>query len=181
MGKRHKAPAQALITPPAAPAPLALAPVTRRDLLSTAGTWIVGLCGAGALVSATRFAVPETTEGPLRHLSLGVPSDFKMRTVTWLREPQLFVVRDERGFGAFSSRCTHLGCTVRRTAEGFACPCHGARYDAKGLRVSGPARRDLPWFALHAQADGTIWVDLSRQVPSQTAPLGVSSDDGSAP
>jgi len=155
-------------TPTAAPAPER---ATRRDLLARAGTAALAACGLGAVVGAVRFAMPETADGTPRRFALGTPADFKMRTVTWLRDRELFVVRDDKGFGAFSSRCTHLGCTVQRTAEGFACPCHGARYDAQGAVVSGPARRSLPWFALWQEADGQVWVDVSRAAPTGTIAL----------
>lgn len=50
---------------------------------------------------------------------------------------------------ALSLSCTHLGCRVRPLAEGgFACPCHGSRYDAGGRAVEGPARRPLTPVAL---------------------------------
>jgi Rieske Fe-S protein len=97
-----------------------------------------------------------------------LPSDFKTGTLTWLPDHQLFVLRDGTGFGAFSSRCTHLGCTVRRTADGFFCPCHGARFDEQGSVVAGPAREPLPWFEVWAEPDGRIWVDTGKKVPAGT-------------
>jgi Rieske Fe-S protein len=145
--------------------------ITRRDLLASAGLGLAAVCGAGLVVGAVRFASPETTSGASR-FPLGTPADFKARTVTWLRDRELFVLRDEKGFGAFSSRCTHLGCTVRRTNEGFTCPCHGAKYDALGKVLSGPAPRALPWYVLWQEPDGRIWVDLSKPAAMGTAPLG---------
>ena len=49
---------------------------------------------------------------------------------------------------AFSSVCTHSGCTVDWDAgdELIACPCHGSKYDpSDGAKVvAGPAPRPLP-------------------------------------
>lgn len=47
---------------------------------------------------------------------------------------------------AFSSTCTHLGCTVNRVAGGkIFCPCHGSVFDAAtGAVVQGPAAQPLP-------------------------------------
>lgn len=160
---------------PSAPSAAAAQPsapageLTRRDFLAGAGTIAALGCGAAALAGSVRFAVPETTEGAGTRFPLGLPSDFKARTVTWLRDRSLFVLRDEKGFGAFSSKCTHLGCTVQRTAAGFSCPCHGAKYDEQGRVASGPARRALPWFAIWQEPDGRIWVDLSKEAPAGTA------------
>ncbi|HEY3446671.1 MAG TPA: Rieske 2Fe-2S domain-containing protein [Myxococcales bacterium] len=152
--------------------------MSRRDFLAGATSVIAVGCGAAAVVGSVRFAVPETTEGASLRFPLGLPSDFKARTVTWLRERELFVLRDEKGFGAFSSKCTHLGCTVQRTAAGFACPCHGAKYDELGRVTAGPARRALSWFALWQEADGRIWVDLSEEAAVGTAFLTPPGKEG---
>jgi len=189
MSKKRKGQAEPPPAAPPSPAPSAIvssepAPVaapasemTRRDFLATAGIGVAAVCGAGAVVGAVRFAIPQTSAGASARFPLGTPADFKARTVTWLRERELFVLRDEKGFGAFSSRCTHLGCTVRRTSDGFTCPCHGAHYDPLGHVLSGPARRELPWFQLWQEPDGRIWIDLGKTVQTGTAPLGEPSKD----
>lgn len=44
--------------------------------------------------------------------------------------------------------CTHLGCRVVATEDGFACPCHGSAFDRRGRVVRGPAAAPLarlPW------------------------------------
>jgi Rieske Fe-S protein len=130
------------------------------------------------LAGAVRFAIPEIKEGPPRRFPVGKPADFKIRTLTWLRRHDLFVIRDQEGFGAFSSRCTHLGCAVQRTAEGFQCPCHGARYDRRGQVLAGPARQPLPWYRLWLEPDGQIWVDLDRTVENGPSPLAPASGGG---
>lgn len=47
---------------------------------------------------------------------------------------------------AFSSTCTHLGCTVNKVSAGkIFCPCHGSVFDAAtGAVVQGPASSPLP-------------------------------------
>jgi len=41
---------------------------------------------------------------------------------------------------AFSTVCTHLGCTVsyNRAEKVFQCPCHGGEYDEDGVVLDGP-------------------------------------------
>jgi thiosulfate dehydrogenase (quinone) large subunit len=48
-------------------------------------------------------------------------------------------------FTAYDATCPHQGCPVRFVSptEGFACPCHGSRFDAQGHVVNGPAQRGL--------------------------------------
>ncbi|MDX6325845.1 MAG: hypothetical protein QOK15_2199 [Nocardioidaceae bacterium] len=47
---------------------------------------------------------------------------------------------------AFSSSCTHAGCTVNKVSSGkIFCPCHGSVFDAStGAVVQGPAGTPLP-------------------------------------
>ena len=50
---------------------------------------------------------------------------------------------------AFSSVCTHQGCTVEPDGKSFACPCHGSTYDAfTGKNTGGPAPSPLKAFAV---------------------------------
>lgn len=46
-------------------------------------------------------------------------------------------------FTAYSAVCTHEGCPVSYTGNGFRCPCHGASYDDTGQVTGGPAPRPL--------------------------------------
>jgi cytochrome b6-f complex iron-sulfur subunit len=172
MGKKRKKNAAAAADRGSV-APTGVTPTSRRDFLASAGGVMVGACVVGAAAGAARLAVPDAAQGPPPRFALGRPSDFKVNTLTWIRERDLFVVRDGQGFGAFSARCTHLGCTVRRTADGFFCPCHGARFDARGRVLGGPAPAPLPWFEVWLEADGQVWVDIAHRKAAGTAALNL--------
>ena len=53
--------------------------------------------------------------------------------------------------------CTHLGCVVpwNKSANKFACPCHGSQYDKNGKVVRGPAPLSLA-LAKRGEQDGTV-------------------------
>ena len=47
-------------------------------------------------------------------------------------------------YRAFTSICTHEGCTVSSYSnQRMVCPCHGSEYDQRGVPVSGPAPSPL--------------------------------------
>ncbi|MFP4632902.1 MAG: arsenate reductase (azurin) small subunit [Halobacteriales archaeon] len=61
---------------------------------------------------------------------------------------------------AFSSLCTHMGCSVADQVEpenGVAgpCPCHYTTFDLEkaGMTVTGPATTDLPQVRLEVEDD----------------------------
>jgi Rieske Fe-S protein len=60
-------------------------------------------------------------------------------------------------FKAFSSTCTHQGCTVRDVAGGtINCPCHGSKFNLDGTVANGPATRPLEAKATTAQGDSIV-------------------------
>jgi len=69
---------------------------------------------------------------------------------------------------AITSRCSHLGCSVRwiQAAERFICPCHGSVFDLEGVRVAGPAPRPLDRFFTRLH-DGFVQVGARYSVNSE--------------
>jgi cytochrome b6-f complex iron-sulfur subunit len=128
------------------------------------GCSAVGLASAGFVVSTFRYLVPTVLYEPPARFTVGNPDDFPPGSVTFLADRRVFLFNGSDGFYAISSICTHLGCNVKRTAQGFACPCHGSRFDPNGQVVHGPAPKALAWFALSLSPRGQLIVDLDRQV-----------------
>jgi cytochrome b6-f complex iron-sulfur subunit len=102
-----------------------------------------------------RASVPET-------LAAGEPFVPPGRSVA--------LFRDAQGVYAISIICTHLGCIVKPSAQGFECPCHGSMYAPDGSVTKGPAPRALNWLSVSIN-DGTVIVDEDKAVPPGTKVL----------
>ena len=114
----------------------------RRDVLATAwkgALWLASGAGLAVLVRALLGAPRPSrrVEVDLRLLARAGPAG----TVV---EPGLLVRGTEEKPEVLSLACTHMRCRVAPLPEGgFACPCHGSRYDEGGRPVAGPATRPL--------------------------------------
>ena len=120
--------------------------------------------GAVVAISYLRQFFPRLA-GERRLIVLGDPRKFPVDTFTFLEEHNLFVYRDHEGIKAVSAICTHLGCILERSMEGFECPCHGSCYSIEGKVVSGPAPRNLTWYGISRGAGGKIEINLGKSVP----------------
>ena len=137
----------------------------RRDFLGLAAIWSSALAMGAAIAGMLRLPKPAVLPGPLRVFKLGDPAQFAVGSVTRLEAANLLLFRDEKGFHAISSVCTHLGCIVAHNeGEGFACPCHGSRYNEDGAVVAGPAPTGLPWLEISLSPDGQLQVNAESQV-----------------
>jgi cytochrome b6-f complex iron-sulfur subunit len=122
-----------------------------------------------ALAGVVRLPKPAVQPGPLRVFKLGDPSQYAVGSATRIEAGNFLLFREEQGFRAISSVCTHLGCIVAHIeGEGFACPCHGSRFAPDGSVVGGPAPAALPWLEIALSPDGQLQVNAETQVPKGT-------------
>ena len=142
--------------------------VGRRRLL----TWLssVGLFGSAVLsaVSNLVFIKPRATYGQPARFAIGKPDDFPPGTRISLDVKRVCVVREGNKLAAISTTCTHLGCIVGISDTGFACPCHGSRFDQDGNVTGGPAPAPLPWFKVSMAPNGDLEIDKGTQVQPGT-------------
>lgn len=117
--------------------------------------WLGG-CRGGESVSSNPVAI----------VPLGPAASYP-HGATVRRIERLVVVRDKGGFGAMSLRCTHQECLVNYGGSGeiSRCPCHGATFSPTGRVLSGPAPRDLPWYAVSISSSGILEVTIGAVVP----------------
>jgi len=118
-----------------------------------------GQTGAAAPVDA----------GPLAHYAArGIYGQFR-------QSYGFFIVRDGDRIFAQSAICTHRDCLLSATNGGFRCRCHGSTFTVDGHVTRGPARRDLPRYALEQQTNGHLLVHLERPLLPHQFDLPVSS------
>jgi Rieske Fe-S protein len=145
--------------------------VTRRRFMVGSVHTAGGIAAAAFTLPALAFAIaPIGKRLPTQWEGIGTPADFDdthyiPRVINIVpntgeagystiyvrkRNPQIDTQPEDQynHFVAMSTRCEHLGCSVRwvDAASRFICPCHGGVYDFRGLRVAGPPVKPLDRF-----------------------------------
>jgi cytochrome b6-f complex iron-sulfur subunit len=142
--------------------------VSRRGFFQLTLGWIAAMFAACAsAVGAVRFLVPNVLFEPSLRFKAGKPDDYPDNSVTFLEDERVFLVRQGNAFRCMSAVCTHLGCTVDRTGQGYHCPCHGSVFDDEGGVKSGPAPRALEWFSVTLSKDNRLLVDKNQRVNAE--------------
>jgi cytochrome b6-f complex iron-sulfur subunit len=138
--------------------------VTRRTMLS----WLSGFGLFGSLIIAALanfiFIKPRATYGQPNRFSIGKPEEFPSGARISLDTRRVCIVRDGDKVAAISTTCTHLGCIVGVSETGFACPCHGSRFDQDGNVTGGPAPRPLQWYQVSLAPNGELEVDKDSEI-----------------
>ncbi len=170
-GPQAEAPAHPLVAPgttvEAALAGIPLNPeVTRRSFLSLLGwAWVVFTAASlGAVGTVLRFFFPNVTFEPPMKFKGGYPDTYSPGVDERFKDShRVWIVRNEKGFYALSTICTHLGCTPNwlLAEQKFKCPCHGSGFYPTGINFEGPAPRPLERFSITLADDGQIEVDES--------------------
>ena len=130
--------------------------LSRRDFLKLASQGLLaagGLLGLGMLF---RFLEYQTEPPPPTEFDLGPASNFPPGSRTLLANVPALLIHTDAGFSALSLVCTHLGCTVEQSTDGFACPCHGSRFDAQGKVSHGPATKALVSLQVEQNQQGHV-------------------------
>lgn len=142
--------------------------VTRRKMLA----WLTGfgLFGSGIVTvfSNLLFIKPRATYGQPSRFAIGKPEAFPSGSKIALEQRRVCIVREGDKVAAISTTCTHLGCIVSLSDTGFACPCHGSRYDQDGNVTGGPAPKPLAWYAVTLAPNGELQVDKDTEIPAGT-------------
>ncbi len=138
-------------------------PVGRRDFLGLMSLWAAASAMLFGLVGMLRLPKAAVLSSPSKRFRITLPATLAAGEAFTPPGRNVAVFRDDQGVYAITRVCTHLGCIVKPTAEGFECPCHGSRYDRDGLVTKGPAPRPLQWLEVKEQG-GVLYVDESTGV-----------------
>jgi len=129
-------------------------PQSRRSFLRSLTLSGLGLAGVVRFMTPTRDTRSQAVSVRLEDVPLG--------GALVLPEQGVAVTRTLAGaIDVLSLACTHLGCRVTATEDGFACPCHGSGFDRTGAVLHGPARQPLHRLA-YSQRDGLLRIDVER-------------------
>ncbi len=124
--------------------------LTRRGFVggsATAVTTILVGCGPSAMrpkpVPAVKDNVVEIDVSKIPELA--TPGGMIAAQPAGMRKPLIVMRLEDARFRVLSSRCPHLGCTVRwdNEAQSLKCPCHGSRFSDDGKVTKGPAKTSL--------------------------------------
>ncbi len=138
-------------------------PMPRRDFL--------GLAALGATAAAFLFSIFGMLKLPKAAVSASPAKKFNVTLPDALADGEAYipagrnvaVFRDGEGVYAISTICTHLGCIVKTSKEGFDCPCHGSGFTIDGTVRKGPAPKALPWVKVTKSGSGYV-VDEEKTV-----------------
>jgi cytochrome b6-f complex iron-sulfur subunit len=78
---------------------------------------------------------------------------------------------------AVNPKCTHQGCDVKWAAgeKKYACPCHGASFDANGEVLNGPATKPLTAYQAKIVGDRVL---VKISAPAAKSTQGSTSGRG---
>ena len=142
-------------------------PMPRRDVLGLLSLWSMGLTLLFATVGMLRMPKAAVLPSPSKKFRAAIPETLAPGEAFVPPGRTAALFRDAEGIYAISIVCTHLGCIVKPTAQGFECPCHGSAFASDGSVVRGPAPRALSWLKV-STSGGTIVVDEDAAVPAGT-------------
>lgn len=142
-------------------------PVPRRDVLGLLSLWTMATTLLFATVGMMRMPKAAVLPSPSKKFRVAIPETLPAGDAFVPAGRTTALFRDAEGVYAISIVCTHLGCIVKPTANGFECPCHGSAFGPDGGVVRGPAPRPLSWVKV-TTTGGTVVVDEGASVPAGT-------------
>lgn len=127
--------------------------MSRRFFLSGAWGWLRWLSAFFLLYPVFRFLGYRAPRKPVY-----VKIDKIVPAGGFVLEHDFILFAGSEGPWAVSRKCTHLGCRLNyQEKEGvLVCPCHHSRFSREGVRLSGPAQKNLPRFEVAVRREEKV-------------------------
>lgn len=142
-------------------------PLPRRDWLGLGSLWAMGGALLFSVFGMMKLPKAAVLASPSKKFRVALPETLPAGEAFVPPGRSVAIFKDAEGVFALSTICTHLGCVIKPTAEGFECPCHGSRFHSNGEVAKGPAPRPLPWLKVSVSG-ANILVDEGTTVPQGT-------------
>ncbi|MEZ5305611.1 MAG: ubiquinol-cytochrome c reductase iron-sulfur subunit [Pyrinomonadaceae bacterium] len=142
-------------------------PMPRRDFLGLAALASMAAAFGLSILGMLKLPKAAVSASPAKKFSVSLPDTLADGEAFIPPGRNVAVFRDKEGVFAISTVCTHLGCIVKTSANGFDCPCHGSGFTRDGTVRKGPAPTPLPWLKVSV-AGSTLTVDEDTKVKSGT-------------
>ena len=140
----------------------------RRDFLGLAAWWSAAAALLFGFVGAMRLPKAAVLPSPSKKFRVSLPPSLAGGQPYIPAGRSVAIFKDGNNVHAMSTVCTHLGCIVKTTDEGFDCPCHGSKFAKDGSVLKGPAPKGLPWLEVKSLGDDKFLVDEGKNVAAGT-------------
>lgn len=156
-----------------------ITPLTKK-LIELGGQVLTGVEAERLIESDGRISKLELNRpGSLAGKSIEVPlAEIGASWTPFWDGPDLYYAKREAdgSISALSGRCTHMGCPVGLDDQtgGFACPCHGAKYNPEGEPTEGPTLVPLVALEVGDLDSGQAMVRLSA--PDEETGIELEAD-----
>jgi len=76
-------------------------------------------------------------------ISLAIPMHEINKKI--IKKDRVLIYKSDKGIKVYDAHCTHMGCVLNFDVkkDKFVCPCHSSEFSISGVRLKGPAKRDL--------------------------------------
>ena len=122
---------------------------------------IGNFAGCSAGTESTKVTVSD--EGIIKYNTsdkLKNPGDSELIEIEKTGSKILLIKKEDSGFAALNSVCTHKGCELVKKRDFLDCPCHGSEFDFSGKVIKGPASEPLQSFKTEFDGKNTVTILL---------------------
>ena len=125
----------------------------RLGVAAAAGTFVLAACHRGYQRK------PELVNlGPVKDL---------LSATQHIASKKVLVFRDDNGWAALGTSCSHDGCDLTFQDDTLLCPCCRSLYRHTGEVLRGPAKQNMVWYEI-SYSDGNLLADTGKQVDAKT-------------